>query len=260
MPGYNSFEVNIGGKKYKLQTDENQEYVKKIESLINTKINQYKTADKKFDNYSSLIFTTFVIADKYLKVLNQLEIEKKLNQEVISLSEVKKIKDEHNQLKIDMEATVQEKDNFLQELIQKNSEMDILRNKLNEYEKLISGLEEQLSQEQLAAQELQAKLVEQAEHAKQAEQAEQVQQLAQEQSPEQEHSTEYQEVDQTEQAQISADELKALQNRLLAYEILLKEKEEELDVYEELNRELEQKNKKMSHDVFLLREEIELRD
>lgn len=243
MPGYNSFEVNIGGKKYKLQTDENQEYVKKIESLINTKINQYRTADKKFDNYSSLIFTTFVIADKYLKVLHQLEIEKKLNQEVISLSEVKKIKDEHNQLKIDMEATVQEKDNFLQELIQKNSEMDILRNKLSEYEKLISGLEEQLSQEQLAAQELQAKLVEKTE-----------------QSPEQEHSTEYQEVDQTEQAQISADELKALQNRLLAYEILLKEKEEELDVYEELNRELEQKNKKMSHDVFLLREEIELRD
>ncbi|HBH12457.1 MAG: Uncharacterized protein XD91_0830 [Clostridiales bacterium 38_11] len=225
MPGYNSFEVSIGGKKYKLQTDENQDYVKKIESLINTKINQYKTADKKFDNYSSLIFTTFVIADKYLKVLHQLEIEKKLNQEVISLSEVKRIKDEHSQMRIDLEKTIQEKDQYLQELIQKNSEMDILRNKLDEFEKLISELEEQLSQEQPARQEPPVK----------------------------------QDV-QIEQAQISADEIKALQNRLLAYEILLKEKEEELDVYEELNRELEQKNKKMSHDVFLLREEIELRD
>ncbi|MBV1757480.1 MAG: cell division protein ZapA [Dethiosulfatibacter sp.] len=238
MPGYNSFDVNIGGKKYKLQTDENQEYVKKIESLINTKINQYKTADKKFDNYSSLIFTTFVIADKYLKVLHQLEIEKKLNQEVISLSEVKKIKDEHSQLKIDLEQTIQEKDQFLQELIQKNSELDILRNKLNEYEKLIKEHEEQAALEQ---------------QAKEDEKIEQVQQVEPEQQVEQEQQV-------MQEAEISADELKALQNRLLAYEILLKEKEEELDVYEELNRELEQKNKKMSHDVFLLREEIELRD
>jgi hypothetical protein len=246
MPGYNSFEVSIGGKKYKLQTDENQDYVKKIESLINTKINQYKTADKKFDNYSSLIFTTFVIADKYLKVLQQLEIEKKLNQEVISLSEVKKIKDEHSQLKIDLEATIQEKDQYLQELIQKNSEMVILSNKLNEYERLLREHEEHAAQEQ---------------QAKQVEQAEQVQPVIQEQSFEQEQLVEQQhEVQHTEGEKISADEIKALQNRLLAYEILLKEKEEELDVYEELNRELEQKNKKMSHDVFLLREEIELRD
>lgn len=242
MPGYNSFEVSIGGKKYKLQTDENQDYVKKIESLINTKINQYKTADKKFDNYSSLIFTTFVIADKYLKVMHQLEIEKKLNQEVISLSEVKKIKDEHSQLKIDLEATVQEKDHYLQELIQKNSEMIILSNKLKEYEKLLREHEEHAAQEQ------------------QLKQAEQEQQVIHEQTAEQEQSTEHQEEQHTEGVGISADELKALQNRLLAYEILLKEKEEELDVYEELNRELEQKNKKMSHDVFLLREEIELRD
>lgn len=238
MPGYNSFDVNIGGKKYKLQTDENQEYVKKIESLINTKINQYKTADKKFDNYSSLIFTTFVIADKYLKVLHQLEIEKKLNQEVISLSEVKKIKDEHSQLKIDLEQTIQEKDQFLQELIQKNSELDILRNKLNEYEKLIKEHEEQAALEQ---------------QAKEDEKIEQVQQVEPEQQVEQEQQV-------MQEAEVSSNEIKALQNRLLAYEILLKEKEEELDVYEELNRELEQKNKKMSHDVFLLREEIELRD
>ncbi len=241
MPGYNSFDVNIGGKKYKLQTDENQDYVKKIESLINTKINQYKTADKKFDNYSSLIFTTFVIADKYLKVLHQLEIEKKLNQEVISLSEVKKIKDEHSQLKIDLEQTIQEKDQFLQELIQKNSEMDILTNKLKEYEKLIKEHEEQAALEQQAKEDEKTEQVQQVEQEQQEQQVEQEQQVIQE-------------------AEVSSNEIKVLQNRLLAYEILLKEKEEELDVYEELNRELEQKNKKMSHDVFLLREEIELRD
>ncbi|MDP3388116.1 MAG: cell division protein ZapA [Eubacteriales bacterium] len=245
MPGYNSFEVNIGGKKYKLQTDENQDYVKKIESLINTKINQYKTADKKFDNYSSLIFTTFVIADKYLKVLHQLEIEKKLNQEVMSLSEVKKIKDEHSQFKIDLEHTVQEKDQYLQELIQKNSDLNILTNKLNEYEKLLKEYEEQAAQEQ---------------QMKQDEQVAQVQQVIQQQPSEQEQPSDHQEEQHAEQAGISTTEIKALKNRLLAYEILLKEKEEELTVYEELNRELEQKNKKMSHDVFLLREEIELRD
>jgi cell division protein ZapA (FtsZ GTPase activity inhibitor) len=89
MPEYYSYEINICGKKYKVQTDENQEYVKKIEDMINSKILQFRKADKKFDNYASLIFTTFVISDKYLKVLTQLEDNKKEKPEVISLAEVK---------------------------------------------------------------------------------------------------------------------------------------------------------------------------
>jgi cell division protein ZapA (FtsZ GTPase activity inhibitor) len=176
MPEYYSYEINICGKKYKVQTDENQEYVKKIEDMINSKILQFRKADKKFDNYASLIFTTFVISDKYLKVLTQLEDNKKEKPEVISLAEVKRIKDEKINLSNELEDAIQEKDKYLQELIQKNSEIDILRNKLHEYEKLIS------------------------------------------------------------------------------------EKEEELLIMEELTRELEQKNKKISHDLFLIKEEIEIRD
>ncbi|MBN2285783.1 MAG: cell division protein ZapA [Tissierellales bacterium] len=176
MPEYYSYEINICGKKYRVQTDENKEYVKKIEELINSKINQFKKADKNFDNYASLIFTTFVISDKYLKVLTQLEAEKRERPEFISLAEVKRIKDEKNQLAEDLDKTVLEKDKYLQELIQKNSEVDILKSKLMDIEKSIET------------------------------------------------------------------------------------KEEEVLLMEEMMRELEQKNKKLSHDLFLLREEIEIRD
>lgn len=176
MPEYNSLEINICGKIYKVQTDEKYAYIKKIEDMINTKVNQFKSTDRKFDNYSSLAFTAFVISDKYLKLLEQLESEKSKNQDFISLNEVKRIKDEKANLTIELESSIHENEKILQELIRKNSEFDILKNKILEFDRL------------------------------------------------------------------------------------LKEKDEEIMIIEEINRELELKNKKISNEMFLLREEIEIRD
>jgi predicted nuclease with TOPRIM domain len=144
--------------------------------MINSKISQFKTADKKFDNYSSLIFTTFILGDKYLKAVNQLEAEKKTKKEVISLSDVKKMRDENATIKKDLDEVTIEKDKYLQELIQKNGEFESLKNKIIEYE------------------------------------------------------------------------------------AILRERDEEIDLLEDVNKELEQKIKKMSHDLFLLKEEIDLRE
>ncbi len=145
MPGYNRFEIHISGKKYQLQTNETQEHIKKIESIINNKINEFKTTDKKFDNYSSLIFTTFVITDKYLKAIQQLETEKKINENGIRLTDYKALKDEFHQTKQELEHTISEKDQYLQELIQKNSEMSILKNRLALLEKQVKEMQDEIT-------------------------------------------------------------------------------------------------------------------
>jgi cell division protein ZapA (FtsZ GTPase activity inhibitor) len=145
MQGYNSVEIKIAGKKYKVQTNENQEYIKKIEEMINSKIHQFKATDKKFDSFSSLAFTTFIIADKYFKILDQLEKAKQNEKVVINPIEIKKMKEEKSKLVIDLDRSIEEKDKLLQELIQKNSEFDILASKLTEYENMLKVKEEELS-------------------------------------------------------------------------------------------------------------------
>jgi len=73
MPDLNNIEVVISGQKFKVQSDESKEYIKKIEEMINKKIDNFKDSNKKFDNYSSLVFTSFLLADKYLKLVDKLE-------------------------------------------------------------------------------------------------------------------------------------------------------------------------------------------
>ncbi len=145
MQGYNSVEIKIAGKKYKVQTNENQEYIQKIEEMINSKIHQFKSTDKKFDSFSSLAFTTFIIADKYFKILDQLEKAKKVEASASNPVEIKKLKEEKSNLVLDLDRSVEEKDKLLQELIQKNSEFDILASKLTEYENMLKEKEEELS-------------------------------------------------------------------------------------------------------------------
>ncbi|SHJ15124.1 Cell division protein ZapA [Dethiosulfatibacter aminovorans DSM 17477] len=145
MQGYNSVEIKIAGKKYKVQTNENQEYIKKIEEMINSKIQQFKSTDKKFDSFSSLAFTTFIISDKYFKILDQLEKAKQIEKSAINPVEIKKLKEEKSNLVIDLERSTEEKDKLLQELIQKNSEFDILANKLTEYENMLKEKDEELA-------------------------------------------------------------------------------------------------------------------
>lgn len=145
MQGYNSIEIKIAGKKYTVQTNENQEYIKKIEEMINSKIHQFKSTDKKFDSFSSLAFTTFIIADKYFKIIEQFEKTKDVETPVINPVEIKKLREEKNSLSIALDKSTEEKDRLLQELIGKNSEYDIMTSKLLEYEDLLKNKEEELT-------------------------------------------------------------------------------------------------------------------
>src|SRR6056297_309223 len=89
MPDLNNIEVIISGQKFKVQSDESREYIKKIEEMINKKSDNFKESNKKFDNYSSLVFTAFLLADKYLKLVDKLE---EIEDNKVKLSEVKDMK------------------------------------------------------------------------------------------------------------------------------------------------------------------------
>ena len=144
MPKYNSIEIRICGKKYTVQSNEPIEYVKRIEEIINQKVAQFKSEDKNFDNHSSIIFTAFILADKYLKSIDELEREKNKAVDVVSLGDIKNIKDEKNKIVNELEKAIQENDRILQELIQRNSELEIARNKLQELSKTIVEKEEEI--------------------------------------------------------------------------------------------------------------------
>src|SRR6056297_1434184 len=107
MPDFNNIEVNICGQKFHVQSDENEEYIKKIEEMINKKIDHFKESNKKFDNYSSLVFTAFLLADKYLKLVDKLE---EVEDNKVKLSEVKNMKSQMQKYKDKISKLEEEKE------------------------------------------------------------------------------------------------------------------------------------------------------
>ncbi len=132
MPDFNNIEVNICGQKFHVQSDENEEYIKKIEEMINKKIDHFKESNKKFDNYSSLVFTAFLLADKYLKLVDKLE---EVEDNKIKLSEIKDMKSQMQKYKDKIAKLEEEKEENLQELVQKNNDYNNMKNKIEEHKK-----------------------------------------------------------------------------------------------------------------------------
>jgi len=142
MPDFNNIEVNICGQKFHVQSDENEEYIKKIEEMINKKINHFKESNKKFDNYSSLVFTSFLIADKYLKLVDKLE---EVEDNKIKLSEVKEMKSQLQKYKDKNAKLEEEKEKNLQELVQKNNGYNNMKNKIQSHKKQLEEKDDELA-------------------------------------------------------------------------------------------------------------------
>lgn len=88
----NVLEIVIGNKRYTVKTDEDKEHVEKVERLINNQLENF-TASRKFNESDKLIFTSFFIGDKYVKLISaaeqreaqvRLEIEEN-NKKIINL-------------------------------------------------------------------------------------------------------------------------------------------------------------------------------
>ncbi|MFO7887086.1 MAG: cell division protein ZapA [Eubacteriales bacterium] len=142
MPDFNNIEVNISGQKFHVQSDENEEYIKKIEEMINKKINHFKESNKKFDNYSSLVFTSFLIADKYLKLVDKLE---EAEDNKIKLSEIKDMKSQLQKYKDKNVKLEEEKEENLQEIVQKNNDYNNMKNKIKSYKDQLQEKDDELA-------------------------------------------------------------------------------------------------------------------
>src|SRR6056297_1979076 len=142
MPDLKNIEVVISGQKFKVQSDESKEYIKKIEEMINKKIDNFKDSNKKFDNYSSLVFTSFLLADKYLKLVDKLE---EVEDNKIKLSEIKGMKNQLQNYKDKIVKLEEEKEENLQELVQKNNDYNKMKNKIDEYKKELEEKDDELA-------------------------------------------------------------------------------------------------------------------
>jgi cell division protein ZapA (FtsZ GTPase activity inhibitor) len=110
--------------------------------MINKKIEHFKESNKKFDNYSSLVFTSFLLADKYLKLVDKLE---QAEDNKIKLAEIKEMKDTMNQYKEKIARLEEEKEENLQELVEKNNDYNMMKNKIKEYESNLQEKDEELA-------------------------------------------------------------------------------------------------------------------
>lgn len=156
MPEMNKVDIVINNEKYSVFTDEDKDYIKKIENLINNQVEYFKNSEKHFNGYNSVIFTSFVIADKYLKAIKQLD---KFEYRVKSKPKLSKTEMEKNALELkkvknEYDKVCDEKEKYLEELLVKNSEKELLEDKLREYEKKLSLNKEEIFQLEIQIEEL----------------------------------------------------------------------------------------------------------
>ena len=71
----NDTEVIINNKQYRLTGFENEEYLQKIASFLNSKISEMKQSDvyKNLDNETKSLFLEINLADEYFKIKNKYE-------------------------------------------------------------------------------------------------------------------------------------------------------------------------------------------
>ncbi len=62
-----SVEIEVMGQKYSLKSDYDNEYVKRIETYINNKIEEVKSTGGTLTTHKLLILTILVLADESLK-------------------------------------------------------------------------------------------------------------------------------------------------------------------------------------------------
>lgn len=159
MPEMNKVDIIIENEKYSVYTDENMEYIQKIEEIINKQIDYFKNSDKRFNSHTSLIFTTFLIADKYLKCINQLnDIEDRNKEEYEKRDEEKEnLKFQYEELKKEINTVCEDKEKYLEELMIKNNETELLGNTVEKYKQMLDEKREELMQCKITIEELRRK-------------------------------------------------------------------------------------------------------
>ncbi|MGN0160495.1 MAG: cell division protein ZapA [Lachnospiraceae bacterium] len=132
MSSINNTEVIIGGKVFTLSGYESEEYLQKVATFINNKINECKTSDnfKRLPVDTQAVMIHLNVADEYFKIKKQADI---LEQEIESKD--KEIYD----LKHELIAAQIKQDSYVQE-------MKEIRSENTTYQKSITKLQSEINE------------------------------------------------------------------------------------------------------------------
>ncbi len=155
----NKVEIVIGDKKYNVRTDESPEYVKRIENIINNQINQISGSNKRFNEMDKLILSSFVIADKYIKLSNEVsDYRNELSEEIKLLKEQreKALLDKEDALAKTSEAVL-EKERYREKLLARDNDREYLNTQIDKLQDKTNEQDQQLLKSEILINELKLK-------------------------------------------------------------------------------------------------------
>ncbi len=155
----NKVETVIGDKKYNVRTDESPEYVKHIENIINNQINQISGSNKRFNEMDKLILSSFVIADKYIKLSNEVsDYRNELSEEIKLLKEQreKALLDKEDALAKTSEAVL-EKERYREKLLARDNDREYLNTQIDKLQDKTNEQDQQLLKSEILINELKLK-------------------------------------------------------------------------------------------------------
>lgn len=133
MSSINNTEVIIGGKVFTLSGYESEEYLQKVATFINNKINECKTSEnfKRLPVETQAVMIHLNVADEYFKVKKQADV---LEQEIESKD--KEIYD----LKHELIAAQIKQDSYVQEMKEIRAENSTYQKSITKLQSEIDGL------------------------------------------------------------------------------------------------------------------------
>ena len=152
----NVIEVNIGNKTFTVKTDENNEHVKKVEKIINEQLDVFAANNKRYNEVEKHIFTSFVICDKYVKLIQQLEDlkeEYKLQTQE-SKEKIISLYKENEELRRKFDAILKDKEELDALFELQRDERDKSNSKVFDLEKLLNEKDQSLVQLEITIEEL----------------------------------------------------------------------------------------------------------
>lgn len=155
----NKVEIVIGDKKYNVRTDESPEYVKHIENIINNQINQISGSNKRFNEMDKLILSSFVIADKYIKLSNEVsDYRNELSEEIKLLKEQreKALLDKEDALAKTSDAVL-EKERYREKLLARDNDREYLNTQIDKLQDKTNEQDQQLLKSEILINELKLK-------------------------------------------------------------------------------------------------------
>lgn len=155
----NKVEIVIGDKKYNVKTDESPEYVQHIETVINEQINIIANSNKRFNEMDKLILSSFVIADKYIKLKSEVnDYKKEICDEMQLLKEEKEkaVQEKEEAISKSSEAVL-EKERFREKLLARDNDREYLNSQIAKLQDKLNEQDQQLLKSEMLINELKSK-------------------------------------------------------------------------------------------------------